>query len=98
MDWGHHFSFENKLEIEIDSLEISVGKVKTIIEAGSDSLQTLVGNIDVPQKGYPHQVMLKIFSDESIIILKADSFNCYNCDGSHEYILKEPKAEYRFLN
>lgn len=53
MDWGHHFSFENKLEIEIDSLEISVGKVKTIIEAGSDSLQTLVGNINVLKKATP---------------------------------------------
>ncbi|PCJ63622.1 MAG: hypothetical protein COA58_15915 [Bacteroidetes bacterium] len=98
MEWGHHFNFENELGIDIDSLEITVGEVKTIIQARFDSLRTLEGNINVPQKGYPHKVIFKIYSSEKSMILEADSFNCYNGDGSHEYKLKESGAEYKFLN
>lgn len=98
IEWGHHFTIENELGVEIDSLEIIVGNVKTVIEAGSDSLRTLEGNISVPPKGYPHKVIFKIYSNEKSIILKADSFDCYNCDGYHEYTLKESGAEYTFIN
>lgn len=98
INYGHHFAFENELtSVEIDSLQIEVGNVKTVIEA-SDSLRILEGNIDVPESGYPHEVIITIFSTEGIRTMRADSFNCYNCDGSHMYILKEPVAEYRFLN
>ena len=98
MEWGHHFSFENELGFEIDSLEISLGEVKTLIHAASDSSSYLEGNIDVPREGYPHEVFFKLYSKGTSMILKADSFNCYNCDGSHEYILKPSGAEYNFLN
>jgi len=94
MEWGHHFSFENELGIGIDSLEITVGDVKTIIQVESDSLRSLEGNINVPEKGYPHQVTFNIYNKEKLMILKADSFNCYNCDGNH----KRSGAEYKFLN
>ena len=96
--WGHHFSFENELSITIDSLEITVGDKKTMIQAAADSLNWLEGNIDVPTKGYPHKVRIKIFSEEGIKTIKADSFNCYNCDGYHQYTLKEDGAVYKFLN
>ncbi|WP_222931360.1 hypothetical protein, partial [Xanthovirga aplysinae] len=98
MEWGHHFSFEKELGIIIDSLEITVGDVKTIILAGLDSLRALEGNIDVPKKGYPHQVTLIIYSNEKQMIFEADSFDCFNCEGNHKYKLKESGAEYKFLN
>ena len=98
MDWGHHFSFENELGFEIDSLEISVGGLITVIYAASDSLSYLEGNIVVPREGYPHEVFINIYSKEKSMLLKADSFNCYNCDGNHEYILKPSGAEYNFYN
>jgi len=98
IEWGHHFSFENELGIEIDSLEISVGGITTMIHAGSDSLRSLESNIDVPESGYPHSVILKIYSGAESMKLEADSFNCFNCDGNHEYILTNSGARYRFLN
>lgn len=98
LEWGHHFSFENELGIELDSLEITVGDVKTTFRARSDSLRYFEGNIDVPEKDYPHKVTFEIYSNGKTIILKADSFNCYNCDGNHQYKLKETGAEYKFLN
>ncbi len=98
MEWGLHVSFENELGVKIDSLEIMVGDVKTIINAGTDSFRTLEGNITVTKKGYPHKVTIKIYSDEKLMTLNADSFNCYNCDGSHVYKLKDSGAEYKFLN
>lgn len=96
--WGHHFSFENKLGIKIDSLEITVGDVKTIIVASSDSSGTLEGNIGVPETGYPHEVVIEVFSKEKSVLLPADSFNCYNCDGNHHYTLRDSGAQYEFFN
>ena len=98
MDWGHHFSFDNELGIEIDSLEITVENFKTTIQAGSDSSRDLEGNIDLPKQGYPHEVTIKIYARDKTFSLKADSFNCYNCDGNHLYTLKATGAEYKFLN
>lgn len=98
IEWGHHFSFENNLGFEIDSLEITIGDVSTVIQANSDSLRTLEGNIEVPKNSYPHKVTIKIFTSDTLMILNADSFDCYNCDGSHRYKLKNSGAEYDFLN
>ncbi|HYC87301.1 MAG TPA: hypothetical protein VEB86_18845 [Chryseosolibacter sp.] len=98
MKWGHGFTFENELGIQIDSLEIIIGDKKTMIYASSDSLRTMAGNIEVPENGYPHKVTMKIFSNGNLQILKADSFDCYNCDGSHEYVLRNTGAEYKFYN
>jgi hypothetical protein len=94
--WGHHFNFENELGFKIDSLEVSVGGVKTIIISSTDSLPSLEGNIDVPKTGYPHEVVLTIYSNEKSSIMKVDSFNCYNCDGNHQYTLTKSGARYRF--
>jgi len=96
--WGHHFSFENEMGIKIDSLTISVGDVKTNVLADTDSLRTLEANINVPKDGYPHNVTLIIFSEGKSLLLEADPFNCYNCDGSHQYKLTKSGAEYKFLN
>lgn len=98
MQWGHHFAFDNELEIPIDSLEITVGSLSTLIYAGTDSLQSLEGNIDVPPTGYPHKVSINIYSHQKIIMMPADSFNCYNCDGNHLYTLTASGAVYQFLN
>ena len=98
IEWGHHFNFENELGIKIDSLEISVGEIKTMIIAGTDSLKTLEGNINVPKNSFPHKVLLIIYSKGKSRILKAEPFDCYNCDGSHEYKLKETGAVYKFIN
>jgi hypothetical protein len=97
-EWGHHFSFENDLGIPIDSLKIIVGNEETMIVAGTDSAKSLEGNIYVPKSGYPHKVEILIYTDKKVGNLKADSFNCYNCDGDHMYILKSTGAEYKFLN
>lgn len=97
MEWGHYFIFKNELGIEIDSLEISIGDKKTMIYAGNDSLSSLESKINVPKYGYPHEVILKIFNKDKLFVLEADSFNCYNCDGYHQYILKPSRAEYKFL-
>ena len=96
IEYGHHFNFDNELGINIDSLEISVGNRKAVIHASSNCLETLEGEINVPKKGYPHKVTFKIYSHENSLVLEADSFNCYNCDGYHEYILKHSGAEYQF--
>lgn len=94
--YGHHFSFENELGIEIDSLAINVGGIETTITSKIDNLQFFEGNIDVPETGYPHKVLVTIYSDDEILVMKADSFNCYNCDGNHHYTLKKSGARYRF--
>ncbi len=95
-NWGHHFDFINELNIEIDSLEISVCDERTMLYAHSDS--HIEGNIGVPEEGSPCDVNLKIFSNNEIINLEADSFDCYNCDGYHQYILQKTGARYEFLH
>jgi hypothetical protein len=94
INWGHHFIFTNSLDKQIDSLTITVGDSSTTLI----STPNLEGNIAVPEGGYPHKVSIKIYHTDGVEVLGADSFNCYNCDGSHEYILTPSGAEYRFLN
>ena len=96
VNWGHHFSFENMLGIEIDSLEITVGTMATMLHASAEG--TIEGNIQVPEKGYPHAVTIKIFNRGEPYVQTADPFDCFNCDGDHRYILRESGAEYQFLN
>lgn len=98
MDWGNYFTFQNDLDIIVDSLEISVGHVKTMIisDLDSDSLISLGGNLNVPEKGYPHKVAFKIYSGPHLLKLEADSFDCHNCDGDHEYRLTKSGAKYSF--
>ena len=98
MDWGHHFHFENELGIEIDSLEISIGSTNTMILPSTDSIKSFFGNIDVPKNGYPHEALIKVFYNDNTMTIKADSFNCYNCDGSHGYIMRSTGAEYKFYH
>ncbi|MBN1971402.1 MAG: hypothetical protein JW870_18710 [Candidatus Delongbacteria bacterium] len=95
-DWGHHFDFTNNLGIRIDSLHIFVGDEDTWIYSSNDSLNTLNGNINVPTDNYPHKVEIHVFRDGELIKLPADSFDCYNCDGNHEYILYIDSVLYRF--
>lgn len=94
--WGHHFTFENELGINIDSLEISIGDVKTTVYPHDDN--SLARNLDVPRKGYPHQVVIEIYNGATQTNMNAEPFNCYNCDGTHAYILKTKGAEYKFHN
>ena len=96
-NWGHHFTFENQLNIPIDSLEISVGGLKTMIYSDSN-IDDVEGNIHVPKRGYPHEVLITIYSDSKKTKIIADSFNCYNCDGSHIYTLNNSRAKYKFEN
>ncbi len=98
VDWGHHFTFQNELGITIDSLNILVGNESTNVTSILDNHKDLEGNINVPNKEYPHEVVLTLFSGLEIIMLDADSFDCYNCDGSHLYILQDSRAQYKFLN
>ena len=90
VEWGHHFTFENELNVDIDSLEVIIGNKKTTIESGNS--KTLEGNLNVPKSGYPHEVKILIYHDEKTTTLKADSFDCYNCDGSHLYTLKKNRC------
>jgi hypothetical protein len=94
--WGHHFVVENQLNQHIDSLKITIGDEENWLLFGGDSSSS--ANLKVPKRGYPHPVRIEIYSGNDILHLEADSFNCYNCDGSHRYILKKPKAEYQFIN
>ena len=98
INWGHHFTFENELGIEIDSLSITVGDKSTMVLADSDGSNSLQSNIEVPDSGYPHLVELIIYSGEHEVKLTAEPFDCYNCDGSHQYTLTYNGAIYQFLN
>lgn len=98
MDWGHHFEFKNELGYDIDSINIFIGDKGNWIYNDPYKNGLLEGNLVVPKNGYPQKVRITIYSKDKIIILNADSFNCHNCDGNHEYILKESGAEYRFEN
>jgi hypothetical protein len=98
VEWGHHFSIANELGIEIDSVKITIGKEVNWLYAGSDRQRSMEGNLSVPSKGYPHRVQILIFSKGRKHKLKAEDFNCYNCDGSHEYILRKEGAVYVFHN
>ena len=98
IDWGHHFTFQNELGIPIDSLNILVGNIATNVKSILDDDKHLEGNIIVPDQEYPHKVVLTLYSGLEVITLKADSFNCYNCDGNHLYILLDNGAKYQFLN
>lgn len=95
VNYGNFFEFENQLNMSIDSLKVTVGDKTNTLNPFKDS--TLMANLIVPESGYPHQVKIWVYSNSNIYPLKADSFNCYNCDGSHLYILKEGRAEYKFL-
>jgi len=97
IEWGHHFSIENNLGIEIDSLTLTIGDEINWLYPSEDSLHIIEGNIDVPTKNYPHRVEIHVYENGNIIHLEADSFNCYNCDGYHEYTLNKAGAVYRFL-
>lgn len=98
--YGNYFSFENELGVSIDSMKVTIGEVENVVYGFDygDGIEEFSGNLEVPDSGYPHKVSMIIYSPEGEIVLDADSFNCYNCDGSHEYILKESGAEYRFLH
>jgi len=86
--------FSNELHKPIDSLAISVGNRTTVLY-GPEPIE---GNIAVPTRDYPHPVTITVFSTGLKDVILGDSFNCYNCDGSHEYILKSEGAVYRFRN
>ena len=94
-DYGHHFSFTNNTENEIDSLAITVGDETTMIYNSNYGMEE---SLAVPKEGYPHRVKIKTFTNGKTADLVADSFNCYNCDGSHEYILSKDSAHYVFHN
>ncbi|MBT8326239.1 MAG: hypothetical protein KJP21_00865, partial [Bacteroidia bacterium] len=83
-DWGHHFTFTNNTGYEVDSLKISIGNEENVLH--SDTENEILGNLSVPNSGYPHPVSIILFSNGKKIKIHADSFNCYQCDGSHEYI------------
>jgi hypothetical protein len=94
---GHYFEFTNELNYPVDSLSVSIGKEINWVYNQSES-STFGANLKVPKKGYPHAVNITVYSGDNISALRADSFSCYNCDGSHEYILRKQGAEYRFHN
>ncbi|MEM6264043.1 MAG: hypothetical protein AAGI38_16130 [Bacteroidota bacterium] len=96
--WGHHFTFKNELGLEINSLSITIGSEINMIRKTVDEPNFLGGNLGVPKKGYPHEVIIKVFSQEGYLVIPADSFDCYNCDGSHSYILTDLRAVYQFIN
>ncbi len=96
-EWGHSFTFRNELGFEFDSLEIVLGEIKSTIP-NPKNFQDLECNFDLKKGSYPLNVILKVYVDGQFQTLKADSFNCYNCDGSHLYILKFPQAKYSFLH
>lgn len=98
MDWGHHFTFKNELGTLIDSLQITIGDQVNWVYPNADDISILEDNLIVPQKDYPHAVKILLFQKRISLSLEADSFNCYNCDGSHAYILRKTGAEYQFLN
>ena len=94
-EWGHHFSFTNLIGLEIDSLSVVIGEDTTMVY---NSEYGMSENLAVPEIGYPHQVKIKLFAKERTVDLLADSFDYYNCDGTHEYILRKYSAEYLFHN
>ena len=96
MDYGHHFAFTNNLGITIDSLEFIVGDSTTWVYPNPDFSDELEANVSVPVKGYPHLVTIRVYEDGVIRNLTADVFDCFNCDGSHEYILEGDSAKYKF--
>ena len=97
-EWGHHFSFENQTGLNIDSLKITVGDKENWIYANPDWNNAMEDNLIVPEDGYPHEVKIEIYYEGNFKEILADSFNCYNCDGNHGYILKQDYAEYEFYN
>lgn len=96
IEYGHHFSFENNLDQQIDSLSITIGNKTNWLYPDMD--KKFEGNLDVPKKGYPHKVKIIIFSNGSSKEIPTEKFNCYNCDGSHLYNLEISGAKYKFLN
>ena len=101
-DWGHHFSFTNNTGEFIDSIDIQVGDSinRIIADCNVQHIDScsLADNISVPKEGYPHEVRLKLYCGKQQFEIKADSFDCYNCDGSHEYIISMDEATYKFHN
>ena len=95
IEFGHHFSFTNKSGYDIDSLAITVGSETTMVKNSDYGMSE---NLAVPEKGYPHKVKIQIYTAGKKNDLIADSFNCYNCDGSHQYILTKDSAHYVFHN
>lgn len=95
--WGHYFEFTNQLDQPFDSLKICIGEHENIIST-HDSAYSFYGNLDLPKKGKRSPVTILLYVGKSTILLDADSFGAFNADGTHEYILKRPKAEYVFHN
>ena len=97
VEWGHSFDFNNQLGYEIDSLKITIGDKENWLYPSLDSAKSIEGNLDVPAKNYPHKVEILVYENGNKHLIEADSFNCYNCDGYHEYILKKSGAKYKFI-
>jgi hypothetical protein len=98
IEYGHHFAFTNELNRNIDSIQISIGDSTTILNDPDTVTFDFEANIVVPKTGYPHHVAIVIYSNDSIFEIPSDSFNCYNCDGGHEYILRSDGNKYVFHN
>jgi len=96
IEYGHHFAFTNDLGIDIDSLQVSIDDSTTMLNDPYLVTFDFEANIAVPKSGYPHHVKIIVYSNDSMFEIPADSFNCYNCDGSHEYILQNDSSKYVF--
>lgn len=94
-DWGHHFVFTNELGVPVDSLRIVIGEHENWV-MGDDSSFSYEENLTLPKKGKKSPVKIIAYSGRSVIHLDADSFGAFNADGSHEYVLKQPRAAYIF--
>jgi len=98
MDWGHHFTFTIELGYDIDSIQVVIGDKENWIYSIENYPDIFEGNLEVPEKGYPHDVQIIVYENNRGHRITADPFNCYNCDGSHEYILRVSRAKYVFHN
>ena len=96
-DYGHHFDIVNKLGHQIDSVNICIGDKSNWLYKQKDTTD-FQGNLDLPNKGYPHQIKIITYFKGVKTKFPTTLFDCYNCDGYHYITLEKGTAKYHFSN
>lgn len=100
INWGNHFTFEIDLSNKVDSLGFKYCNELQIFKSYyDDSLNvnniTFEGNIDPYHEIKPCDISFLIYSESETIQIDGGVFSCFNCDGSHYYLINKDTVIYK---
>ena len=87
--------FTNRTNKPIDSLRIQIGQISHLIRE-HDEEGNLYGELELPKESEKQAVHIMLYRELDSFLIQADSFSNFNADGTHEYLIEEDQAIYRF--